>query len=736
MNLRLSHLCPLLSSVDLQQVYSERRGLPEATSRMEDFMNFNNETAMRTLFKSIFAALSAVAFWACSNPDIFEDLRPSVGETVELTISTGRPEAVDTRTMVAEDGRTPLWCPEDAIGVSVFAGGSYTNNEFANDNTGEPSVTTTFSGTTAVSDWLYTYYPYTAGEVTADGLILMTVPAVQHPAATSFDGAADILVGKPVEMTKETTKIEGLQFKRAGGFLKIVLKDATSGQIITGESVECLSVTAENSLAGDAYLDIVNGELGEIGGNGSTTVTAEYPSAAYCIGSDAEAAYLGVYPQTLSQGSTITISAKTLYYEIRREIELPVDIEINAGGITTLTVNIDEANITERVLHIDEAFPDPIFRQYVSDNFDTDKDGILSKNEILAVTEINFNNYYYPPVEERISSLEGIQYFTNLTDLDCNYNQLTTLDVSKNTALKNLSCYNNQLTTLDVSKNTALVNLYCLNNQLIALDVSRNTALEDLDCGGNKLTTLDLSNNTALTSLWCENNQLTTLDLLKNTALTFLSCGFNQLTTLDLSKNTKLKDLYCYNNRLTTLDLSKNTALVNLYCQNNQLTTLDVSKNTELTYLYCQNNRLTTLDLSKNTALTSLDCYNNRLTTLDLSNNTALTSLWCDNNQLTTLDVSKNTALKGLHCHSNQLTTLDLSNNTALEFLECYNNQLTTLDVSKTNLGSKASSYPLKCAHMETLKTLYLKTGWDIFGITILRDPEYIPDHTNIEFVN
>ena len=36
------------------------------------------------------------------------------------------------------------------------------------------------------------------------------------------------------------------------------------------------------------------------------------------------------------------------------------------------------------------------------------------------------------------------------------YNQLTTLDVSKNTALTDLDCDNNQLTTLDVSKNTAL----------------------------------------------------------------------------------------------------------------------------------------------------------------------------------------------------------------------------------------------------------------------------------------
>ena len=45
-----------------------------------------------------------------------------------------------------------------------------------------------------------------------------------------------------------------------------------------------------------------------------------------------------------------------------------------------------------------------------------------------------------------------------------------------------LDCEYNQLTTLDVSNNTALRELYCRNNQLTALDVSNNTALQRLDC--------------------------------------------------------------------------------------------------------------------------------------------------------------------------------------------------------------------------------------------------------------
>ena len=49
-----------------------------------------------------------------------------------------------------------------------------------------------------------------------------------------------------------------------------------------------------------------------------------------------------------------------------------------------------------------------------------------------------------------------------LAYLQCNLNDLTSLDVSNNTALTELQCRNNQLTSLDVSNNTALTYAYSL----------------------------------------------------------------------------------------------------------------------------------------------------------------------------------------------------------------------------------------------------------------------------------
>ncbi|KAK3582387.1 hypothetical protein CHS0354_023931 [Potamilus streckersoni] len=196
-----------------------------------------------------------------------------------------------------------------------------------------------------------------------------------------------------------------------------------------------------------------------------------------------------------------------------------------------------------------------------------------------------------------IASLQGIEYFTSLTTLNCIGNQLKTLDVSKNVNLTRLDCSVNQLQTLDVSKNVNLTGLDCYINQLQTLDVSKNVNLTTLYCSDNQLQTLDVSKNVNLTWLGCYNNQLQTLDVSGAVNLTGLSCSGNQLQTLDVSKNVNLTGLRCYNNQLQTLDVSKNVNLTGLDCSGNQLKTLDASKNVKLTWLRCYSNYLKSLDM-------------------------------------------------------------------------------------------------------------------------------------------
>ena len=212
-------------------------------------------------------------------------------------------------------------------------------------------------------------------------------------------------------------------------------------------------------------------------------------------------------------------------------------------------------------------FPDPNFRAYVKAKFDKNNDNFLSESERNAVTSIDLHNGYNG---QKLVSLDGIEHFPNLTTLICYNNQLTSLDVSKNTGLLTLSCYENNLTSLDVSQNTKLEELLCGKNQLTELDVRNNTALWCLSCYENKLTSLDVSHNTQLEQLDCGRNQLTELDVHNNTKLWYLSCYENNLTSLDVSQNPALQELYCGKNRLTSLDVSQ-TVVATLKASGNQI---------------------------------------------------------------------------------------------------------------------------------------------------------------------
>ncbi|MFT5875276.1 MAG: hypothetical protein ACI8WT_004259 [Clostridium sp.] len=270
-----------------------------------------------------------------------------------------------------------------------------------------------------------------------------------------------------------------------------------------------------------------------------------------------------------------------------------VDGVVNTSNVTvsaTLTIEraiSDNTDITSKFT--DERFRDAVYTLIGK----TSPEPILY-SDVKNLKELNVDSY-------RISSLSGIEYFTKLSYLDCQCNELINLDVSKNINLITLDCRSNQLKTLDLGKNTVLDELYCFYNNLTTLDVSKNTSLTDLECYRNQLTTLDVSKNIGLITLWCYSNQLTTLDVSKNTVLDDLTCNSNQLTTLDVSKNTALTELWCDGNQLTTLDVSKNINLTTLECNSNQLTTLDVSKNTALDYFHCRDNQLTTLYSTKDT---------------------------------------------------------------------------------------------------------------------------------------
>ena len=177
--------------------------------------------------------------------------------------------------------------------------------------------------------------------------------------------------------------------------------------------------------------------------------------------------------------------------------------------------------------------PDANFKSYLIGNsvINTNGDTEIQVSEASAFSGAIFC------ASLNISDLTGIEAFTSLTELNCQGNQIESLDLSNSTALETIYCGLNQLTSLDLSSNTSLTFLDCFGNQLTSLDVSNNTSLGLMGCGSNQLASLDVSNNTVLAALVCENNQLECLNFKNgnNTLLvTFLASGNPNLTCIQV----------------------------------------------------------------------------------------------------------------------------------------------------------------------------------------------------------
>lgn len=288
---------------------------------------------------------------------------------------------------------------------------------------------------------------------------------------------------------------------------------------------------------------------------------------------------------------------------------------------------------------------------------DINNDGEIQQNEALQVS-------YLEVYLSNISSLEGIQYFTNLTYLICEANQITSLNISNNTALQFLNCAQNQLTNLNVDGNPSLMALHCSQNQISSLNLTNNNALQILDCSSNQITNLNVSSAAGtLTNLNCGSNQISNLNVSNNSSLLHLDCSYNQLTSLNLDNTLALTKLYCNNNHLSSLIVSGKTTLQFLNCSHNQISNLNVNNTPALYSIVCNHNLLTNLNLNSSSNLNYLICFSNQLTSLNISNNILLNTLECHVNHLTSLDTSNNYALQTLHCQGNQLTTLFIKNN-------------------------------------------------------------------------
>jgi Leucine-rich repeat (LRR) protein len=218
---------------------------------------------------------------------------------------------------------------------------------------------------------------------------------------------------------------------------------------------------------------------------------------------------------------------------------------------------------------------------------DSNNDGEIQLNEVLAIKYLDVSGTY--SLNGTIGNMTGVDSFLNILVLKCDYNVITTLNVSGLNNLQKLFCNYNQINSLDVSGLINLQELVCGFNQLTSINVSGLTNLTHLDCSYNQIISLNVSGLSNIYMLDCSYNQLSSITLTGLQNLAYLFCGNNQLTTLDASEL----------NHLVAFDSSYNQ-LITIFIKNGAYETFDgfenvssFSNNPNLQYICADNSQIT-----------------------------------------------------------------------------------------------------------------------------------------------
>lgn len=263
--------------------------------------------------------------------------------------------------------------------------------------------------------------------------------------------------------------------------------------------------------------------------------------------------------------------------------------------------------------------PDPVFLdKLISQGVDTNGDGIIQLNEALAVTHLNVNSIGSEP---KIENMEGIQHFTNLVELRCANNLITSLDVTALTNLEFLHCNNNQITSLNITGLSQLTMLWARSNTLAEIDLSGLDNIWWIWVSNNNLDQIDLTGLNTLEAFEIANNLLSIIDFTPTPDLNYIDVSGNSLTAIDFTPTLNLNYIDVSGNFLNAIEVNHLTELELLYCHNNQIEEISISNLVNLYTLYIGNNLIEEIDGSLNPNFIELHCESNpNLTYINMKN--------------------------------------------------------------------------------------------------------------------
>lgn len=511
-------------------------------------------------FYQILAALAlVVSMQGCSN----EPSGVISSTNVELKLK-GEIQAPMSKTRVDANG----FETNDNVGVYVSSTGSLALHDNVLDN-----VAYSYSNGDLVAPadgkvyWdsedtrlsVYAYYPYSA-TVADNSAYEFSVATDQSVAANYYD--SDFITAYAENLAPQENSVS-LTFEHSLSKVNVSL---VAGKGITPSELAAAQKTFTiGGLVTSGTIDLETGVASA--GTAKSTITPLESN-----GKDYSAI---VYPQS---------GAVTFYMELDGEIfSYTTNVNFAAGYQYqfNLTINTWESpQMTVGGVSIDDwsngsdnsgtfsnalSFPDPVFKEFLlnaekstDDSFqitsgkvDANGDGKITKEEAEAVIYLNASRGQ-DITKTSFTSVEGLEYFVNLKAVNLSsHEDLTSVDVSKNTKLEYLKVSGCDISFLDIGKNLDLELLYCASNKrLNSLDVTSNVKLRVLDVYNCSLSSIDVSNNPYLKQLECQHNKITELDLSNNKQMVILWCnpmnnesGNNILSTIYLANGQVIESI-------------------------------------------------------------------------------------------------------------------------------------------------------------------------------------------------
>ena len=582
-----------------------------------------------------------------------------------------------TRTALLSDFSTVTWQQGDKIGIGYLGSPGKKTYPFTTPTTG---TDVRFWGQAA--DYKAPYfmiYPYQEGnQIAYKGAqraeYTYEFPKYQTAIAGTFAPKANFSVGIIPQAHKPFVAYN------LGGLLRFKFHGASNVKSvrILARGQELFAGTVTSTVTFNSNGTIANVSTKPIAGK-STVLLIYTPESGASMAENTD--YFVVLPAVkITKGLTLAFildNGKAVQVKFSNTIDIKRAQSYSLGDIA---INPTKAKLD---VITDKGLIDAIKK--VSSDVELEADGSLNiyqgynLDRILKLKgELDLSN------NNKLTSLNGLQYFQNITSIKLFGNQNLTgnIDFTKCKQLTGQILVDNcqavksiNVTGLDIKQLTARslngleqvtikgnnkLSSITLNNnrELKLVDVSNLPALETLATFySGKITTINTSNSPNLKAINAtSNSNLTNIAGLEdNILLENFTAPYTKLKKLDFTHYTKLKEVNIMSSSVEEIkglaDAGAN--LTTLQLAQTHISSLDVSQNPNLTSIDLYSvQELTALDVTHNPKLTSLRVPFTSITELKLTNNPELVTLKVAHCKLKKLDITSLPKLKALYAGS------------------------------------------------------------------------------------